>query len=247
MAEAGVLIIFFPGLRLSGPLQVGRVVFWSYPSQIEEYLPEWARERADQFAEFFKNNQCEPLADLVCATIPGADSTEDQTPFNQEISYAADILCYAEQASSYGSGSIRFDHFKSHPFVISQGSANDVVAFDGLGHRTIVGLGARFDYFLPPFMSQEMLRVQPQEPLLVALGISVERWRQVQTGGLQEAEITEDRRLLRAINWYNQSGFRYSRHTIETSILHSATALEALLDLPSERIAASFCNAIALL
>lgn len=245
--EEAVLIRFFPGLQLSDARQVGRVNFWSFPDQIDEYLPDWAWDRARQFAEFFKDNHGQPLVALVCATVQEPAEAEEPALLNQEISYAADILCYTEQASPYGSSSIRIDHFDSHPFVIPGAATSDVVVFDGLGHRAIVGLGANFNYYLPPFMRRESLNVRIDEPLLHALGISLERWRQAEAGSLQQSEITEDRRMLRAIGWYNQSGFRYSRHSPETLVLHAATALEALLDLPRGGTTDAFRNSVALL
>jgi len=246
--EEAMLVRFFPGLRANEVLQVGRVLFWNFPAQIDDYLPNWAQDRARRFAAFYKDNHGVPLAEFVCATVQEAAETEELDVLNQEILYAADILCYAEQAPLFpGERSIRIDHFESHYSVISQAPANDVVAFDGLDHRTIVGLGANFDYYLPPLMRRVAFSVPPNEPLLQALGISLERWRQAEAGDLQESEITEDRRLLRAIGWYNQSGFRFSRHTFETLILHAATALEALLDLPRGSTTEGFRNAVALL
>jgi len=245
--EEAVLVRFFPGIKIDTTLQVGRVVFWSFPSQNDDSLPTWAQERARKYAEFFKDNHGNPLAVLVCATVQEPDKSENSAALNQEISYAADILCYAEQTSFNGSSSVRIDHFESHPFVIPINATSNVVLVGGVGHRTMVVLGADFKYCLPPFMSQESLRIRQNEPLLDALGRSLERWRQAEAGDLQQADVTEDRRLLRAMGWYNQSGFRYSRHTIETLILHAATALEALLDLPHAGITAAFRNTVALL
>ena len=96
-------------------------------------------------------------------------------------------------------------------------------------------------------MSREFLRVPSDEPLLQAIGLSLERWSQAEAGNLQQSDVIEDRRLLRAIDWYNQSGFRYSRHSLETLILHAATALEGLLDLPRGGTTEAFKNSVALL
>lgn len=243
-ARDSVTLRFFPALKGKDPIRIGRVVFWSFPSEINNFLPSWAHEQVRKIANLFYDNLCKPLDELVCSTILDPAPEEPRVNLCDEIDNAAKILLYGQQTITYGSSPIRIDHFEGRTFSILENDDKELVQFTGLGHSTIVPLDGNFHYSLSPFIRQETLGIPENNTLMLALSII--------TGRLQDEEVDatekdEKRRLLRAIDWFNQSGYRYSAHTIETLVVNSATALEALLDLPRDGIAQAFRNVIILL